>query len=762
MKKAGLILLLLCGLIVGFHPAAAQDDTGDIEVVPRFESTPCPPPIAEKENFACGYLIVPEDHHQPDGPTIRLMVAVAHTDNPQPKPDPVIILTGGPGNTAVGRDGSSRMEAAILAGRDIVYLDQRGVGRSEPNLYCPELVGVLYEALEQQDYDAVYLARVRACRDRLLSQGINLHAYTSAQSAADVADLRRVLGYQAWNLWGTSYGTRLALTVMRDHPAGIRSTVLDSVYPPNAEPYLEADAMAEQTFDKFFDACADDLLCRLVYPDLENTFYRLVRRLNDKPETITVEHPDTGQEIPFALDGEGLVTGMQQLISDHAVIPYLPSTIYAFRDGDFSSLSGYLRGLSQDSVINGVALSVMCSEETPFARPHITGAADPEAAHADSRLDGDLGFDICDLWLGDVVPDPVENEPVVSDIPTLILTGEYDPSTPPRWGRLAAETLSRSLVYEFPGVGHIALLGGACPKRIMADFLDDPLTPPDSDCIDDMRDIAFVVGVEETRPWARANAGVWGLLAVGIVGGAGWAAARNPRWIAWANSRRLAGVLPVMFSMAGLMLVLAVGGLSHADTLRLVEIVVPLAMALQVVSIISPADDPPLEVLLACPRPAWWILIERLLIVFVMQTGVAVVGAVATLIATGSDDVVLALTRWIPPALMIGGIAVYTTVRSRVAVFGAALTLLVWFTLVMMGDALLPTKPVMIPLNYIKPWLWPFQPYLKPGSLGGGDYLLNRIVVAGFGLGLIALAAFQLRDEETVLISRPPKSRKGS
>ncbi|MBI5960470.1 MAG: alpha/beta fold hydrolase [Chloroflexi bacterium] len=747
MRK--LSLMLLMGLLLaGFSPAAAQDDSQNS--VSRFESVPCPPPLAEKTNFTCGYLIVPEDHRQPDGPTIRLMVAIAHTDNPKPALDPVVILAGGPGNPAVGKDRLSQLEQVILGKRDIIYLDQRGVGLSEPSLSCSELTGLLYETLDQQDRNVIYLDRVRACRDRLLSQGINLHAYTSAQNAADLAALREVMGIESWNLWGTSYGTRLALTVMRDHPAGIRSVVLDSVYPPNADLYAEKSAIAAQTFDRFFETCANDFLCHLVYPDLEDTFYRLVARLNAQPQSITVEHPDTGEKISFVLDGTGLENGILQLLSDHSVIPYLPSTIYAFEDTDFSSLSGYLRGLSQDSATNGMAFSVMCSEEVAFAE-----IIDPENAP-----DNELIFQLCDLWLGDVIPDPIENAPVISDIPALILSGEFDPSTPPQWGRLAAETLPHSFVYEFPNVGHVTVLSGACPQRVVSDFLDDPLTPPDSQCVDDIQKIAFVVGVEQTRPWARGNAAVWGLLFVGIVSGVGWSAARHPRQIAWANSLRLGGALPVMFSSAAMILVIASGGLSHADTLRLVEIIVPLAMALQAVFILSPADDPPLEVLLACPRPAWWVVLERGLTIFVTQGGVALTGAVITLALTGSSDVLLAFGRWISPALMISGIALYTTVRSRVAVFGAAVTLLVWFVLVMMGDALLPTQPIMAPLNLIKPWLWVFQPYLKPESLSSSDYLLNRIVVAGFGLGLIALAAFQLRDEESVLFSSSKKTKK--
>lgn len=765
MKYTRLIVFLgLIGLMAVIMPTHAQADEG--EPVPRYEPIPCPAPMDTWANFECGHLIVPADHADPAGPTLRLMVAIAHTRSPQPAPDPVIILAGGPGNRAVGADGTSRLEAAILVDRDIIYLDQRGVGFSEPNLSCHELSGYAVEALDNEtpDLDDVYLARMAACRDRLLAEGIDLSVYTTAQNAADVAALRVALGYEEWNLLGYSYGTRLALTVMRDHPAGIRSVILDSVYPPNAEPQLESSAIADEALNSFFAACQDDGLCNLLYPNLKTVYYDLFDRLNADPVQLSITDPATGKAINFTLDGYALSLGTLELLSDHAVIPYLPAIIYDFHDGDFSRLEGLLLGLSRQGELNGMAFTVLCTEEMPFATAsQMAAAADlyPEVVRNVNGLTGEFGFDVCDTWLGDtIIPDPVENAPVTSDIPTLILSGEYDLATPPRWGHLAAETLSHSAVYVIPATGHIAVLGGACPTGIVFDFLHDPAIAPDDSCIGKMRDLAFIVSVRQTRPWARVSAGVLGLLAAVFVGRVVWSLARNPRQIAWANSARLLGWLPVVLSAAGLGLALAAGGLGEAHTLRLVEIVVGLAMALSAVFVFSPTDDPPLEILLACPRPAWWILVERLLIIFAAQSVIALGGAVATLLITSDHDVLLALTRWISPALMLTGIAAYTTVRSRVTVFGAALVLLIWFTLVMMGDALLPDTPVVYPFNYIKPWLWPFQPYLKPESLTMTDYALNRIVVAASGICLLALTVYLLRDEEQVLFSpaKKPKS----
>jgi len=735
-------------------PTRAQDDN---LTVPRFESTPCPASLADKDNFECGYLIVPEDHHQPDGATIRLMVAVAHTQSAAPAPDPVLILVGGPGSSAVGGDASSLVEQAILSNRDIIYLDQRGTGLSEPNLACPELAYSLFDLLSEQQL----LERVDICRARLIEGGVNLSAYTSAQSAADIAALRAALGYKEWNLWGTSYGTRLALTVMRDHPEGIRSVVLDSVYPPDVDPYLEAPATADQVFNLFFDQCEADSLCNFFYPELKDTFHQLYERLNRNPVTVTVEHPETHQDVSIVLTGDNLVVGLTMLLSDRGMLAYLPAIIHAFNDGDFSRLEGLLPGVDDGGIRSGMALSVMCSEEIAFLdRTELAAAAEnyPAYARATNTLTNTTVVEICDHWLH-IVPDPIENQPVTSDIPTLLLAGEYDTSTPPRWAEHAALTLSHHYVYTLPGVGHIALLGSACPARIMLSFLDHPENAPDAACVEEMPDIAFVVTAEATRPWAQVSATALGFLAIWFIGSTGWAAAKNPRQFAWKNSLRLMGWLPAVLSVGGLATSLALGGLSEQNILRLIEIVISLSIALQIVFLFSLDNEPPLEVLLTCPRLLRWALLERWITVCVIQGTIALTGTAIILVITGDNHILLAVIRWIPPTLMLSGIAMVTTIRSRMAVFGAAITLLVWFMMVALGDQLLPERLAIYPINYLQPWLWPFLPYLKPDSMSDMDYVLNRVVVAATGVCLIAFAVRQLRDEEMVLLGQRRKAR---
>ena len=207
--------------------------------VPRLESTPCSSFDLHDENAECGFLIVPENRDDPESRTLRLAVAILKSRSAEPQPDPVIYLHGGPGGSAIA-DASGWLDHPLRDDRDFILLDQRVTGFSEPEL-CPELskddMTVMARDLSAEEATAERLALSLACRDELLSEGVDLASYNSDASSADLSDLRRVLGYDSWNVYGISYGTKLALTTMRNAPEGIRSVVLDSAYPPGVQAF---------------------------------------------------------------------------------------------------------------------------------------------------------------------------------------------------------------------------------------------------------------------------------------------------------------------------------------------------------------------------------------------------------------------------------------------------------------------------------------------------------------------------------------------
>ncbi|HEY92815.1 MAG TPA: alpha/beta fold hydrolase [Dehalococcoidia bacterium] len=462
--------------------------------------------IPPGQTVDCDYLTVPEDRSQPDGPTIQLHFAIFRSYSDTPAPDPIVYLAGGPGEHALEAASLTFNQrfASFLADRDFIIFDQRGVGYSEPALDCQELIDLAYETLAQdlspEEGVALGAEAVCSCRDRLVSEGVNLAAYSSAESAADLNDLRLALGYEEWNLYGISYGTKLALTTMRDYSEGIRSVILDSTYPLQVSINTETPANFDRALDVFFGGCAADPACSDAYPELETVFWELVEQLNASPVTFSVTQPLSGETYDVLINGDGLIGFLFKSLYSTELIPHLPRIIYDARDGNYDTLALVMGSFLVDIefVSHGMNYSVQCGEEVHFSTSEeLTAACDayPElqsffygTCHPDEGICA-----ICEVW-GTKEADPIENEPVASGIPTLVLAGEYDPVTPPSWGEMVTDNLSGSFLLEFPGVGHGASVSGEeCPLSIALAFLDDPTTQPDGSCVAVMSGPAFFV-----------------------------------------------------------------------------------------------------------------------------------------------------------------------------------------------------------------------------------------------------------------------------
>lgn len=496
--------------------------------LPKFESAECQFEIPPGQTVECGYLTVPKDHSQPDGPTIRLHVAIFRSHSDNPAPDPVVYLAGGPGENALEAMPLvfNKRFAPFLANRDVIIFDQRGTGYSEPALDCPELIDLAYETLDQDLSPEKSLAlsteAIRSCHDCLVSEGVNLAAYNSAESAADLNDLRLALGYEEWNLLGISYGTRLALTTMRDYPEGIRSVILDSTYPLQISLYAEMPANVDRALNVFFSGCAASPAGSEAYPELETIFYQLVEQLNATPITFPVTQPLTGETYDMLMNGDGLIGFLFTSLYSTELIPLLPKIIFDTHNGNYDTLAlvmgSFLTNI--EFVSMGMQYSVQCGEEVHFSTPgEFATAAEayPEIRNLfDSSPNlGEPIFTICETW-GAKEADPIENEPVSSDIPTLVLAGEYDPITPPAWGEMVAESLSNSFYLEFSGVGHgVSISGGECPLSIALAFLDDPTTEPDRSCVAQMSRPAFIVLDITLVPFTNEILGISGVVPEG-------------------------------------------------------------------------------------------------------------------------------------------------------------------------------------------------------------------------------------------------------
>ncbi|MBX3000870.1 MAG: alpha/beta fold hydrolase [Caldilineaceae bacterium] len=448
--------------------------------------------------ITCGYMQVPQDRREPDGLQIEIAVAMISSLSDEPLADPILYLEGGPGGGAL-ISSESWLESPLRQERQVILFDQRGTSYSWPNLGCPEIDEA---SLSSRDGDLFWDA-LTECRDRLIDLGVDLADYHSAASAQDVADLRRVLGVESWNLLGISYGTRLALTIMRDLPDGVRSVVLDSVYPPNVDAYAEQAITFGGAINLLLDGCAEDPDCDDAFPDLRQTFYDLLLELDADPLYFEADEIDSEEDVE--VDAYTFVSVITDSLYDTDLIPLLPQLIANTYDGDYDLLlwdflltedEDYSRQrpdnadpVDEASLYDaqGMFYSVECFEEAPFADLDnvyaLAETLDPTLAQLmiEDVLDF---FDACAIWLDEQAP-ALESDPVYSELPVLILAGEYDPVTPPSWARLAAETLPNHIYVELPRGGHALTDIDKCISEITLAFLADPTQEPDTVCIVD-------------------------------------------------------------------------------------------------------------------------------------------------------------------------------------------------------------------------------------------------------------------------------------
>ncbi|MEO8255868.1 MAG: alpha/beta hydrolase [Acidobacteriota bacterium] len=289
------------------------------------------------------------------------------------------------------------------------------------------------------------------------------------------------------DVWGLSYGTRLALVVERDFPQAVHSLVLDSALPPSVNQLVDRAANAERAFRVLFDACAADVACASAYPHLEAVFYDLIAQLNLTPARFQAQHPGTGQVYNVVLTGDRLVTTLVDALVPPFLIPIVPLVAASLRNGDFTLMAQATSLLWFDDRRSvGMFYSVNCADEASRTSLRRVSAARrnvrPEIAVA---LREDAQLRVCAGW-GAAEPLSGAATPVVSNVPTLILAGEYDPLTPPRYARIAGRTLRHSARFTFPAIGHNLQRAAPCAHQMTMEFLANPRLTPDASCIAEM------------------------------------------------------------------------------------------------------------------------------------------------------------------------------------------------------------------------------------------------------------------------------------
>lgn len=457
--------------------------------LPRFERTDCwvDGEWARDVRSECGWLVVPESRDRASAHTVRLAVEIFRAREPDGAV-PRVFLHGGPGGAGGIRlysEGVAR--SSLRLHRDVVIYDQRGAGFSEPKL-CRA-----YDTVA----DAALTEARRACIAELEAHGVDRRAYNTAESVADLIDLRRTLGYASWDVYGASYGARLAQEAMARDGQGIHSVVLASPVARSFSSQAEQPLSTQRALERVFAACARQPSCRDAFPTVEQDFYAVYDDLTTSPVPVPILRPDSGRDTVW-LDGRRLVDDIRNrmLNRPRLGVGRLPLLLHELRTGDRARAAREMAGggteMARDRALralincsdhatDGAAYRRTLDSVNSVARPPFRSVVDRE----------------CEQWLPHL-RDGSMPAPVRGSIPTLILTGYFDDRTPTEHARRIAATLTHAYVVEFPDEGHDAR-PSPCHAGIVAQFLEDPTRQPDTSCIATIAPIPFAVAWESAR-----------------------------------------------------------------------------------------------------------------------------------------------------------------------------------------------------------------------------------------------------------------------
>jgi pimeloyl-ACP methyl ester carboxylesterase len=469
--------------------SALQPATGRLATspaTPRFVEGRCdwqaPEGETEGTDFTCGYLWTPMLHSDPSSREIGLAVMILHATGATPAPDPIIWNTGGPGASAIDDYGASLATSRLRIDRDIVLFDQRGSGHSIPALACPDVD----TAEEGTTWDEAYYRRIGdallSCARAYRAQDIDMAAFGPLESAMDVEDLRLALGYQQVNLYGVSYGSLITQEALRRFSPAIRSVVLDGTFPTGTDPLIKAEVLA---IDKVFTACYARPDCASMYPQLRQEYDAVIDRLNNPPPAAQQGDPGTDVPSEDGLTSSQFEGTLHTLLYVEGTVPYVPLIVHAAFTEDYAPLNYVFSQLEIGDDTAGAYWAAYC--EIAASAGSKTDQALACAEYLKASLES-LGPQQQDRGSQ---PSQVLPEPVTSDVPVLLLSGEFDPITPTTYAYQVARTLSNSTIVVLPGSGHALYGSNECADDVMESFLHSPGSALDLGCVEAIPALEF-------------------------------------------------------------------------------------------------------------------------------------------------------------------------------------------------------------------------------------------------------------------------------
>lgn len=409
----------------------------------------------------CTTLEVPEDRANPQGRKIALNIAwLAPERETDVKPDPVFFLAGGPGQSAV--DTYPQLNAAfnkVRAVRNVILLDQRGTGKSNL-LAC--------EPMDDQDISPEALRAAAAACASTLSTRADLRHYTTTDAVADLDAVRQAIGAEQINLVGVSYGTRVAQQYAMRHPQQTRSIVLDSVVPNSLQLGNIFARNLDDALAKQFAQCTRTPSCKEALGDPRAELDGLLAKLRAQPVTVRYRDASTGEEREDVLRAEtvaGLVRMYAYMPAAAALLPKLIHEAAGGRYENLMALAQMMQGEMSDSMAMGMQLSVICSEDSEGM---VTNAADESTVLGNQMAQGLAAM--CAAWPKGSAPADF-HKPLATNVPALVLEGEFDPVTPPRYGEEVVKSLPNGRLFVLRGQGH-NVIGAGCMPKLFTEFMD--------------------------------------------------------------------------------------------------------------------------------------------------------------------------------------------------------------------------------------------------------------------------------------------------
>lgn len=430
----------------------------------RAKLQPCKVPGDGKEVEAfCGTYEVWENRAAKSGRKIGLKVVLVPALSPNPKPDPVFFFAGGPGQAASPLAGVL-LDDELLKERDFVFIDQRGTG--EPGRqFCS--LGGHDDDLQSYFVEMFPVEAVRKCREELEKKA-DLTLYTTDLAIDDFDEIRAWLGYGKINLIGGSYGSRAAQVYMKRHPESVRAAVVFGVAPLDEPLPLSHAANGQRSLDLLLGWCEKDEACRAKFPAIRADFKAVMDRLAKGPVTVEVDHPHTGKRAKVTLSRDFIADGIRWALYGDSET--LPLKIHQAAGGDFGLLgqaSVNARLGAVDGIMSGLLFSVTCAEDIPYIDPAEVPARTAGSFLGDYRVRQQMAA--CSVWPRGKAAQG-HREPLRTDIPILLVSGERDPVTPPAFADRAARFLTRGKKIVVPWGSHGG--GDPCTLKIQRDFIE--------------------------------------------------------------------------------------------------------------------------------------------------------------------------------------------------------------------------------------------------------------------------------------------------